>query len=180
MFKVNIEEIDLEVLHDIPNYSRYAADLKNGRIWNKVKGVWVVANPNFNDYCLAHVVNDDNVSSSVGVHVLCMRAAFAIGSGHHFNWEMMGLEVDHLDFNRSNNKIENLILEKIAINRTRRKMYEKVNRLDKDVITQLREEYKTLAHGSKMKWFLEMGNKFGVSFRCIQNNCLLYNNNKAQ
>lgn len=179
MFKVNVEEINLEVLHDIPNYSRYAADLKNGRIRNKSKGEWVIANPNFNEYCLAYVVNDDGVAKSVGVHVLCTRAAYAIGSGHHFNWEMMGLEVDHLDFDRSNNKIENLVLEKIAINRARRKMHEKLNRLDKNAINQLREEYKTLAHGTKMQWFLEMGNKFGVSFRCIQNNCLSYNNKEA-
>lgn len=180
MFKVNVNEIDLEVLHDIPNYSNYAADLKNGRIWNKKKCKWITANPNFNEYCLAHVINDEGVSSSVGVHILCMRAAFAIGSGHHFNWEMMGLEVDHLDFKRYNNKIDNLILEKIAINRKRRKMYEKLNRLDKEVVNQLRVEYKDLKHGTKMDWFLKMGNKYGVSYRCIQNNCLQYNNKQAQ
>ena len=37
MFKVNVEEIDLEVLHDIPNYSRYAADLKTDEFGTRLK-----------------------------------------------------------------------------------------------------------------------------------------------
>lgn len=176
MFKVNLEEINLEVLHDIPNYSCYATCLKTGRIWNKEKQRWVIANPNFNGYCLARVTDDEGNSKSVGVHVLIMRAAFAFGSGHHFNWEGLNLEVDHLDFDRGNNFVGNLVIEHIAINRARRKMNDTKKRLDKKVIVQLREEYKELKHGEKMKWFAAKGEEHGVSFRCIQDNCLGYIN----
>lgn len=176
MFRVNVKEIDVEVLHDIPRYSRYAADLKKGKIWDKKNNRWVVANPNFNEYCLANVVGDDGERRSVGVHVLIMRAAFAIGSGHYFNWEMMGLEVDHLNFDRKNNKVENLILEKVAINRARRSIPRCTKRLYKEAIGLLREEYKQLKHGEKMEWFRAKGLEYGVSHRCIQDNCLGYCN----
>lgn len=176
MFKVNLEEINLEVLHDIPKYSRYAACLKTGRIWNKEKQRWVIANPNELDYCNASVLDDDGNRRSVGVHVLIMRAAFAIGSGHHFNWEGLNLEVDHLDFDRSNNFAGNLVIEHIAINRARREMAKNKKRLDKKVIAKLREEYKELKHGEKIKWFRVKGEEYGVSYRCIQDNCLGYIN----
>lgn len=170
------EGLDTSKLYEIPNYTRYLADFDNGRIWDKEKQRWVIANPNFNKYCLANVVDDDGKRGSVGVHVLIMRALFAIDTGYFYDWEAKGLEVDHLDFDQSNNNVHNLHLKPIPVNRARRAMPATVKRLDTRVIAELRKQYKTLQHGTKMEWFEAKGKEYGVSFRCIQDNCLGYIN----
>lgn len=166
-----LKDIDLDKLYDIPNYSRYAADLKNGRIYNKDKKNWCTGNSNFNGYSYVRVTSDEGNTKSIGVHVLILKAAL-----EGFDWSILGLEVDHRDFSRSNNSIYNLTLLPVAANRARRYMPKNTKRLDKGVIALLREEYKTLKHGEKMEWFRVKGLEYGVSHRCIQDNCLGYCN----
>lgn len=166
--------INLEELRDIPDYSNYAADLRNGRIFNKVTQKWVTASPSKIGYCYAHVKNDDGIAKSIGVHVLIMSAAV-----EGLDWKKFNLEVDHVDFDRSNNSILNLMLATRAYNRARRKMAKNKKRLDKSVIDDLRQEYKELMHGTKHDWCVQKAAEYGVSYRCIQNNVLGYNNKGA-
>ncbi|OCS82264.1 HNH endonuclease [Caryophanon tenue] len=166
-----LKEIDLDKLYEIPNYSNYAADLRNGRIFNKVTQKWVTASPSKIGYCYAHVKSDSGIASSIGVHVLIMSAAL-----DGFDWKKFNLEVDHVDFDRSNNSILNLMLAPRAVNRARRKMAKNTKRLDTNVIDDLRQEYKELIHGTKHDWCVQKATEYGVSYRCIQNNVLGYNN----
>jgi len=174
IYKELISGLDLDTLKEIKGYSGYLADLRNGRIWDKKKQDWKVANANKFGYVHVTVRNDEGELKSVSVHHLIMTAAI---EGLDYKG-IFGLEIDHLNGDKSNNAFTNLELVTRAENLRRREMNKVMKRLTKEEIEQLLAEYveADLKFGEICDWYHEMAEKFGTHFSTIQKNILKYRN----
>ncbi|SOC12889.1 HNH endonuclease [Ureibacillus xyleni] len=172
IYKKLISGLDLDTLKEIKGYSKYLADLRNGRIWDKEKQDWKVANPNKFGYVHVTVKNDDGEFKSESVHHLIMLAAL---EGFDYKGKL-GLEIDHLNNDQSDNRFTNLELVSRAENLRRRKMGKDRNYLSKEEIEQLLTEYvqADLKFGEVCDWYLEMSKKFNAHFSTIQKIILKY------
>ncbi len=158
--------LDLDELKEIKGYSQYLADLRNGRIYDKEKQDWKIANPNKFGYVHVSVKNDEGEIKSESVHHLIITAAI---EGFDYKGKF-GLEIDHLDGNPSNNAYCNLELVTRAENLRRREMRKNKNYLSKEEIEQIINEYveADLKFGEICDWYLETAEKFNSHFSTIQ------------
>lgn len=117
------EKIDYEKLFTIPNFNRMYAITKDGRLWNSKKERWVRLHPRYGLHAYY-----GKVKGCVGKDTkdflsarLSKNGVFKTFSIHRLMAEIFlenkeGLKyVHHIDFNRINNKIDNLIWVKKPI-----------------------------------------------------------------
>lgn len=99
-----IEDSEGEVfeLTDIPNFSRYKAYLERGMIYSLVSNKWLNANtPNRFGYLFSSYINDNGTRTPASVHSMIMSAFMGVQPEF---WLSKGLEIDHVDGNKTNNK----------------------------------------------------------------------------
>lgn len=145
-------------------FSRYSIDTINGRVFDEETKRWKVSNPNANGYCYVNVVNDIGFKEAMGLHRLIYMA-------HTGESIPEGMQVDHIDNDRANNKIENLELVTHLENMRRRKEKNKnFKKLNKKEEQWLEEQFQTMNfyHGNKMDKFKILASELGVSVRAIQ------------
>lgn len=95
--------MDTLIFKTIPGYSRYEID-QYGNVKNKISGKIKKFYIRDNGYCTIHLINNVGETKHCYIH----RLLFTAHSGIIPN----GYEIDHIDRNRANNKLENLRLLK--------------------------------------------------------------------
>lgn len=111
------EKINYNDLFDIPGFEGIYSITKDGRVWNYSKNRWKPSNPRSNihkhyskvKYCvgidakdfLSVTLHNSGVSKTHSIHTLLARMFLKNPYGYKY--------VHHKDFNRTNNKIENLV-----------------------------------------------------------------------
>ena len=173
IYKALLAELDLDELKDIPNYPRYKADLRNGRVWDTLKNEWKKFSPNKLGYCYVHLTDNKGNSGSIGVHVVIMMAAL-----EGFDYRKLNLELDHKNGDKSDNRFENLELVTRTENLRRRKNVKTKKFMTKEELDELRNDFKNecLKFGQVMDWYAEKADYYDVSVNTIQTNILGYYN----
>lgn len=100
---VRDEDGEVTELTPIPNYETTYADLKNGKIWNDLRnGFSRASKPNLYGY-----VYSNFEGKSISIHALIMSAKVQVEPAI---WKKDGLEIDHKNEIKHDNRAENLRL----------------------------------------------------------------------
>lgn len=95
-------------LTDIPNFSRYKANLETGTIYSLVSDKWLNAKTqNYYGYIYSSYISDNNERVAQSVHAMIMSA---YRQEEPKEWIKQGLEIDHLSGQKNVNSIDNLRL----------------------------------------------------------------------
>jgi hypothetical protein len=180
MEKINQEVMVSEFIKEIPNFSRYLCDIKEGKIYRKptetTKGKWLKPKPNHIGYVMTTLKNDQGEFIRVLVHEVVMSAAIEHPKSF---WTTKNLEIDHKDRNKSNNDFDNLWL------RTKKQNHENIeNRkasrmLNKDEVNYIFEQFEKW-NGRKVKFYYHMAKEIGCVWQTIQYTILGYSNSSKR
>ncbi|MGJ9381514.1 HNH endonuclease [Salipaludibacillus sp. CF4.18] len=99
------------VLVPIPGFKDYKADVVNGRIYSLrcKKGRWLNPKPSKRwGYLTITLVDEEGKRKGSTVHAFIMSAHMGVEDTY---WLNQGLEIDHLDEDKTNNGIHNLELK---------------------------------------------------------------------
>lgn len=106
-----IENKDTGEMHEltsIPGFSQYMADLQRGKIYSLVSDKFLSkGKPNYYGYCYSTLRDDDGVATPISLHTLILSAALQQTSKE---WQLEGLECDHKNGIKHDNRISNLRL----------------------------------------------------------------------
>lgn len=99
---------EIYILSDIPNFSAYKADIERGMIYSLVSDRWLnPKTPNRFGYLFTTLKDNYGNAVPMSVHSIMMSAHLQKPVKHYLS---QGLEVNHIDFDKTNNNIENLEL----------------------------------------------------------------------
>ncbi|MBT2656634.1 HNH endonuclease [Bacillus sp. ISL-18] len=170
--KLTFEELKSEMT-PVPGFSNYLCHTPSGRVWSKIRNKWLIES----DFCkgtgdngqyLMTRLKCDETGELIPMYKHEIVLSSAYGTKKEF-WLSQGLQIDHIDQNPRNNKIENLrlITDKGNKGNSRDRYWNKV-RLSNEAANQIREEFTTWS-GSKVEWYKMKGKELGVTARSIQN-----------
>jgi hypothetical protein len=161
------------VLTPVPGFSQYLCDIINGRVWSNVTNKWLLDSEDCkgtgdNGLYLMTKLKSDNTSEYIPMykHEIILSSAFGVEKSY---WLSQGLQIDHIDKNPRNNKIDNLrlITDKLNKRNSNERHWNKV-RLSLDIAQQLREDFKVRTI-SKVDWYRIRAEELNVTFRSVQN-----------
>lgn len=164
---LKVEEVEL---YPIPNYNRYFVNLEEGKVYDTLRERYLVANPNANGYCYTGMYDDQGDYKPFSVHVIVMMAFLYVSEPI---WVNSGLEIHHLDNDKSNQSILNLQLV------TRAQQYEckitkksiknrSTKRLKRDDVIAIKEDLIDW-EGSIPDFCRKWGELTGIEYRSIHN-----------
>jgi hypothetical protein len=169
-----MEEVKGEFIKEIPNFSRYLADVENGKIYRKPtekkSGKWLKNTPNAVGYCYVRLTNDDGRSVTVSVHSVIMSAA--IESLPSF-WLKMNLEIDHRNRKKHDNRFANLHLKTKKQNHENIERISISKRLSNEDVEYIHEEFSKW-EGRKIEFYKLMAEQIGCVWQTIQYHLLGY------
>ncbi|MCK1983197.1 MULTISPECIES: HNH endonuclease signature motif containing protein [Peribacillus] len=159
----------------VPGFSRYLCHTPTGRVWSKVSNRWLIED----EFCkgtgdhgqyLMTSLKCDLTEEMVPMYKHEIVLSSAYGTTKDF-WLSQGLQIDHIDKNPRNNKIENLrLITDVGNKKNSRDRYWNKTRLSMSIARELREEVKHLTSNmTKMDFYKAKGEELNVSFRSIQN-----------
>jgi len=95
-------------LHALPGFSKYLVDVDKGLIYSvRSERFLNPSTPNFKGYIYTTLTNDEGETIPMSVHSIIMSAYTQMDPSE---WIERGLEIDHVDENKSNNRAYNLRL----------------------------------------------------------------------
>ena len=98
----------IHMLKPIPDFPNLYADLRNGLIWNeRVNAFSKASKPNRYGYIYSSFTNKFGDIVPISIHSLIMSAHKEVKPEI---WNSEGLEINHIDSDKTNNSIENLEL----------------------------------------------------------------------
>ncbi|MFJ3386643.1 hypothetical protein [Lysinibacillus sp. NPDC086135] len=178
IFEEIMEGLDVEELKTVDGMSRYKFDLKNGRIYDCDREIYLDPKPNKRNYCYVNLQKDDKSRKVASVHSLMIYAAL---EGFDFRklFKGMNLVIDHKNRKRFDNSWGNLHVIPQSKNLEGRKT--KPKRLSDDKMQALYNDFILIdkaKHGSKHDTYNYLADRYGCSSHTIQVKYLEYK--KAQ
>jgi hypothetical protein len=157
----------------VPGFSQYLCHTPTGRVYSKVSCKWLFDSEfckgtgDNGQYLMTRLI-PDNGGKPVPMYKYEIVLSSAMGVTKDY-WLSQGLQIDHIDKNPRNNKLENLRLVTDQQNKqnSRDRHWNKV-RLSLDISKHLREEFKNRTC-AKIEWYRQKGIELGVSARSVQN-----------
>ncbi|MGJ9383217.1 HNH endonuclease [Salipaludibacillus sp. CF4.18] len=162
------------VLVPIPGFKDYKADVINGKVYSSrcKQGRWL--NPKASKrfkYVITTLTDSQGKAKAQSLHALIMSAHLGVNPSW---WINQGLEIDHLDGNKSNNGIHNLKLK------TRKEQYNEGviasittgrTRLKESDVLLILEQWKTWEEDGKRKstFCNMMSEAYEKTYSCIEN-----------
>jgi len=148
-------------------YQNYFADCKNGRIWSNVSQKYLTMTGNSR---FGYVYNSIK-GKPYSLHSLVMSATY--GTPKSF-WLDQGLEIDHIDGDKENNRMDNLRLvsRKQQYNERVRQLLGKGKRFTETDVLFIIERYEehSVEEDFKLSTFInEMADNFEKSYTSVEN-----------
>lgn len=178
-----------ELIKEIKNFSRYLADLENGRIYkkstDKKDGFWLKLNPNAIGYVYGQFMNDSNEWVTMSLHSMIMAAAVEDNPEIPF-WLGKNLEIDHRNSIRHDCRFENLALVTKKLNHQKiDRSTPKSKKLDDETVIGIRKAFKEWVESGypKIQFYKATANEVGKNcWQSIQYLCLnmTYKNVKGE
>jgi len=143
------------MIKEIPNFSRYLANLRTGKIYKKATGDkpgrYLNLNPNAVGYIYGSFINDSGERVAMSVHTIILGAAVETDPSKPF-WLKMNLEIDHLNSCKSDCRFENLHLTTKKLNHQKvDRSTPKSKKLEDEVVISVREAFKEWVESGKPK-----------------------------
>ncbi|MDM5306323.1 HNH endonuclease [Peribacillus frigoritolerans] len=160
----------------VPGFSKYLCHTPTGRVWSKVSNRWLIED----EFCkgtgdhgqyLMTSLKCDLTGDSIPMYKHEIVLSSAYGTTKNF-WLAQGLQIDHIDKNPRNNKIENLrLITDVGNKKNSRDRCWNKTRLSMDTANKIRNDFKHMTL-NKVEWYKQKGKELGVTARSIQNICL--------
>jgi len=176
-----MEEVKVgQMIKEIPNFSRYLANLSLGRVYikpnGKKEGRYSYPKPNDIGYVYNSYTNDDGKSVVLGEHVMIMAAALETDPSDPF-WLKMNLEIDHRSGkDKSDNRFKNLQLVTKGLNHQKiENRKPKSKKLDDETVLAIRAAFKDWVDSGlpKIQFYKNKANELGINaWQTIQYMCL--------
>lgn len=168
--KLNFEELR-NGMTPIPGFksSEYLAHCPTGRIYSLVSDKWLLQGAkgtgDQNKYLITSIRDEDGQIVRMYLHELIMSSYMGIKKS---DWRKIGLEVNHISKNTKDCSIGNLELTSSKGNKATKKHVINKTRLTHEIAREIRELFKE-CKGSKVAWYAEIGKRYGVTARSVQN-----------
>ncbi|MEK4884893.1 HNH endonuclease [Bacillus sp. FSL W8-0223] len=155
-------------------FKNYLVHCPSGNVYSLIRNQWLCVDAkgtgDNSNYLMTTLKNDEGHYKRLYIHEIVMSSYMGITKQ---DWRAMGLEVDHINKNPNDNRIENLRLVTSEANKKNRNMWTDTIRLGHEVAEKLRDEFKDVQY-KKCDWYKQKAKELGVSARTIQNVCLGY------
>lgn len=171
-----VSEKEVKELKELPNFSRYLVDIKNGRVFDKLNEDWKRNTINANGYVYHTLRNEDDESITMSLHQIVMDASL-----EGFDYRKLNLVIHHVNNDKSDCRFENLHLTTQSNNVKQRILTKKPKCLNPDEIESLHNDFKLLdelEHGFMMSAYSNLAERYQVSKINVQLKYLDYK--KAQ
>jgi predicted house-cleaning noncanonical NTP pyrophosphatase (MazG superfamily) len=152
-------------------FSDYLVDCVNGRVYSKKSGKFLQGSPNHNGYVYNSLIDDNGKHHAYGVHRLVLASHTALPLEM---FKRGGIEVDHINSIRSDNRLENLQMSSRKAQykeSTRKKMNRSKRRLSEEEVCEILTDLEEwLANGNKISDFIHMtAEAYGQGYRNVWN-----------
>lgn len=150
-------------MKNIIGFSRYSFNTTSGEVFDNKTKQYKIANPNQTGYVYMTLKNDIGEWERLSVHRLIYMA-------HTGESIPVGFHVHHKDNNRSNNRINNLMVVTASENLSMREVKTGSKRLSKEENELLFEKFNSmkLHYGNTLSKFNILAEEFKISVRAIQ------------
>lgn len=173
--RTEFEVLKLEMT-PVPGFSKYLCHTLSGRVWSLISDKWLLEGDckgtgDQGKYLMTKLKNDNDEAIPMYKHEIILSSAMGVTKEW---WLSQGKQIDHVDNNPRNNKLENLRLVSDKENKANSadRCWNKI-RLNMEVAQQLRNEFEELEN-KKVEWYAHKASELGVTPRSVQNIVLGY------